>query len=263
MSDGIIEDLRPLNSGPPETLLFRGRRPEGGSYQIVLQRFHEMFKPATYMEIGVNDGTTLRLSRCHSIAIDPCFRTGQLPVGNQPICHLYQMTSDDFFKKFDPSTVFGQPVDVAFLDGMHWFEFLLRDFINVEKHCKHNSIVFMHDCWPADAHVGRRTSNDFRLRDRSAFPDWWAGDVWKTLSIISKFRPDLRVVLFDAAPTGLVAITALDPSSTLLADRYFQLVDDYKEQTLLDLDPTHLDNLQIVETEKYASYDALSSLFWL
>ncbi len=263
MSNANTDDLRPLSFGPPETLLFAGQRPEGASYQVVLERFHELFKPETYIEIGVNDGTTLRLSRSHSIAIDPCFRTGQLPVGNQSVCHLFQMTSDEFFKTFDPSTIFGQPVDIAFLDGMHWFEFLLRDFINIEKYCKHNSIVFMHDCWPADAHVGRRASNDFRLRDRSAHPDWWAGDVWKTLSIISIVRPDLRIVLFDAAPTGLVAITGLDPSSTLLANRYFQLVADYKERTLLDQGCANFGTFQIVRTEDYASYDTLSSLFWL
>ena len=241
----------------------QGRAPNGDSYQLVLQRFHETFRPETYLEIGVDDGATLRLSRSRTIAIDPCFRTGVLPVGNQPVGCLYQMTSDEFFRKHDPTAILGQPVDMAFLDGMHWFEFLLRDFINIEKHCRRNSIVFLHDCLPLDAHVGRRLSNDVRLRDRSACPDWWAGDVWKTLLIIVRVRPDLRVVLFDAAPTGLVAITGLDPSSTALADRYFELIDEYKDLSLMDKGRADLDRLPIVGTGSLTSHDALSSLFWL
>ena len=247
----------------PEAAPFRGRAPVGENYQLLLQRFHETFRPETYLEIGVNDGATLRLSRSRTIAIDPCFRTGQLPVGNQPICCLYQMTSDDFFRRHDPAAIFGQPIDMAFLDGMHWFEFLLRDFINTEKHCKRNSIVFMHDCLPLDAHVGRRLSNDIALRDRSGCPDWWAGDVWRALLAIVRVRPDLRIVLFDAAPTGLVAITGLDPGSTILAERYFELVDAFGTMSLLGEGRVELDRLPMLETAKFAAHDALSSLFWL
>ena len=247
----------------PNEPLFHGRAPTGDNYQLVLQRFHQTFRPATYLEIGVNEGATLRLSRSRTIAVDPHFRGGQVPVGDQPVFCLFQMTSDIFFQQHDPTAILGQPIDMAFLDGMHWFEFLLRDFINTEKHCKRNSVVFLHDCLPLDAHVGRRLSNDGTLRNRSACPDWWAGDVWKTLLVIVRHRVDLRVVLFDAAPTGLVAITGLDPSSTVLADRYFDLVEEFSGMSLMDQGHAELNRLPVLDTAKFTSHDALSGLFWL
>jgi hypothetical protein len=105
--------------------------------------------------------------------------------------------------------------------------------------------------------------NDQMLRPRSAHPDWWAGDVWKTLAILLKFRPDLRIVVFNASPTGLIALTRVDPSSTLLADQYYSLVDQYKDQTLTDHGDAYYSNLRIVATEQFATVSTLSTLFWL
>jgi len=235
----------------------------GENYTVVLQRFHRTFRPKNYLEIGVSNGATLDLAECFSIGVDPSFAIDRPTLRNKPACCFFQMTSDSFFQRFDPSVLFGEPLDMAFLDGMHLFEFLLRDFINVERHCKPNSVVFMHDCIPTDEYVGRRAMDDHRLRNRSAHPEWWTGDVWKALAIILRHRPDLRVVVFNAHPTGLVAVTHLDPSSRLLADRYFDLVAEYKDQTLNEHGDAHYRALRIIETRDYASLEALSSLFWL
>ena len=48
----------------------------------------------------------------------------------------------------------------------------------------------------------------------------WAGDTWKALWILQRYRPDLRIFAFDAPPSGLVVVTGLDPPSTLLRQRY-------------------------------------------
>jgi len=235
----------------------------GEDYTAVLQRFHRTFNPRTYLEIGVLNGATLDLANCSSIAVDPQFSIERPILTNKPACCFFQMKSDDFFRKFDPSAIFGQSIDMAFLDGLHWFEFLLRDFLNVERHSKANSVIFLHDCIPTDEHVGRRDANDHRLRERSAHPDWWAGDVWKTLSILLRYRPDLRVVAFNAGPTGLIAVTHLDPASTVLAERYFYLVDEYKDQTLADHGNTYFSSLRFIDARQYALPNALSCLFWL
>lgn len=241
----------------------QGRLPAGENYLTMLQRLHLAFKPATYLEIGVHEGITLRLARCATIGVDPKFRFKQSPIADQPACSLFQTTSDAFFRQYSPTAIFGRPVDMAFLDGMHWFEFLLRDFTNVERCCRPNSIILLHDCMPVDAHVGRRLSGDMRLQNRSEYPDWWAGDVWKTLVILSRARPDLRLTVFDAAPTGLVAITRLDPTSTVLADRYYELVDELRDLTLDGGGRAELERVPVAETARYESEDALSSLFWL
>jgi hypothetical protein len=235
----------------------------GEQYGLVLQRFHRILKPKSYLEIGVLSGDTLDIAECPSIAVDPKLAIERPVLRNKPACCLFQMTSDEFFGQFDPSVILGRPIDMAFLDGMHLFEHLLRDFINTEGHCKPNSIVLIHDCIPTDEYVGRREVNEHRLRNRSRHPEWWAGDVWKVVAIIFKHRPDLRVVVFNAGPTGLAAVTNLDPSSTLLKDRYFDIIDEYGKQTLRENGDAYCRTVNILDTRDYATFEAMSSLFWL
>jgi len=236
---------------------------KGEQYRTVLQRFHQAFKPATYLEIGVADGATMELATCPAIGIDPDFRLEWPLINNKPFCCLYRMTSDSFFKRHSPTLIFGQPVEMAFLDGMHWFEFLLRDFINVESHCRPNSVVFMHDCVPTDDYIARRDPTKTQREELAPNPDWWTGDVWKFVAILLKHRRDLKITAFNAEPTGLIAVTHLDPTSTLLSERYFDLVEEYRGQTLSDAGEAYFDSLPLVDTREYASPDALSSLFWL
>ena len=238
-------------------------RLEGENYQILLQRFHELFKPQTYLEIGVAEGATLELAECFSIGVDTNFAISQSVLKNKSACCFFQMTSDKFFKDFDPTAIFGRPVDMAFLDGMHLFEFLLRDFINVERHCKPNSVIFIHDCVPTDQYVGRRDVDDHTLREHSAHPEWWTGDVWKTLAIIFKHRPDLRVNIFNAYPTGLAAVTHLDSTSTLLADCYRDLVASYERHTLSEHGVALFQHLNLSDTRQFTTFKSLSRLLWV
>jgi hypothetical protein len=146
---------------------------------------------------------------------------------------------------------------------MHLVEFLLRDFINVERHCKLNSVIFIHDCLPTDQYVARRDVNDHTFKSRSRHPEWWTGDVWKVLEIIIKYRTDLRVVVFNAHPTGLVAVTRLDPSSRLLTDRYFDLVAEYKDRDLIEHGNALHQNITIVDTREFSTFESMSTLFWM
>lgn len=189
----------------------------GERYTSVLQRLHDFLQPESYVEIGTLHGDTLALTRCASVAIDPHFQLQQDVIGNKPSCHLFQMTSDDFFAQQNLRQLFGKPVQMAFLDGMHQHEFLLRDFMNIEKQCERSSVVLMHDCLPADRHVARRDPHDKSLANMSPHPDWWAGDVWKAAAIIRLLRPDVVMFGITTPPTGLIAVTNLDPNSNVLA----------------------------------------------
>jgi hypothetical protein len=60
----------------------------------------------------------------------------------------------------------------------------------------------------------------------------WTGDVWKVIPILKKYRPDLRILFLDCPPTGLVAISRLEPQSTILSDSYYQIVDEFRELDL-------------------------------
>lgn len=205
-------------------------RVRGLNYAEVLRAIHQGLQPRNYFEIGTFTGGTLRLSSCDTIAVDPQFHIAGDTVGPRPLTMLFQMTSDDFFRRYSPTALFGSTIDLAFLDGMHRFEFLLRDFMNTEKHCRRNSVVVMHDCLPGDALITARDMGDPR-REASRHPDFWAGDVWKLVPILRQYRPDLKILLTDAAPTGLVFVTNLDPSSDVLERNYFEIM-----ETFMDLD---------------------------
>jgi len=82
----------------------------------------------------------------------------------------------------------------------------------------------MHDCIPTDAFIAERVDDPAR---HPAHPHWWAGDVWKILPVLRKYRPDLKLLAVDAAPTGLVLVSNLDPTSTVLMDNYPAIVDEW------------------------------------
>ena len=174
---------------------------------------HDASRPQRYFEIGTESGASLRISRCASLAVDPQFRLKGDVLGTKPACFFHQSTSDDFFALHDPSAILRGPIDLAYLDGLHHFEFLLRDFVNTERHCRAESVILLHDCIPTDLFMARREHDDMTLAPRMPPPlrSLWAGDVWKTLAILKTHRPDLTISCFDAPPTGLVAITGLDP----------------------------------------------------
>ncbi|QND60559.1 hypothetical protein [Mesorhizobium huakuii] len=93
----------------------------GVSYSAFLNTLHLCLKPKTYFEIGTLSGATLRLANGASIAVDPQFQIDADIMGEKPSCMLFQQSSDDFFATHNASQLFGAPIDLAFLDGMHLF----------------------------------------------------------------------------------------------------------------------------------------------
>lgn len=209
------------------TEIFLGGEP----YLVTLAGVHAAFRPQTYLEIGTLHGATLKLARCASIAVDPDFRLEGDVVGDKPLCLLEAFTSDAFFAERDPVALLGGPVDMAFIDGMHHFEFALRDFFNIERVSRPGSMILLHDLCPRDAHMTRR-HEDLHVQRPTRYPDHWTGDVWKLLPILRRRRPDLTVTCLDAISTGLVAVTDLDPSSRVLAQHHDEIVEEWMDMTL-------------------------------
>jgi hypothetical protein len=217
-------------------------RHSGELYVRFLEFLHQTLRPRSYLEIGTETGASLALARCPSLAVDPEFKIDRLALGARAQTFLFQMTSDEFFRDHDVRRFFPGGVDLCFLDGMHRLEYLLRDFTNAEKACHARSLVVLHDCLPLDGRMAERV--------HSGPPgSMWSGDVWKLVPILREHRPDLRVILVDAPPTGLALVTDLDPSSTALADRYYEILDAFAGLTLDEYGLRRL----------YESYPTLSS----
>jgi hypothetical protein len=189
----------------------------GEDYFAVLGRVHRYLQPATYLEIGVAHGQSLALAlpQTQVVGVDPEPKLDR-PLGARQ--QVFATTSDEFFASHDVRAEFGgRPVQMAFIDGMHRFEFALRDFINVERLCVPNSVIFMHDCYPLDA----------RTAQRERATGFWSGDIWRLMLLLREQRPDLTVHTIATPPTGLGMVLNPDPASRLLGARCEQLTAEY------------------------------------
>jgi hypothetical protein len=234
----------------------------GAHYLAFLDLLHTELRPKNYFEIGTLHGETLRIASCPSIAIDPSFVLNQDIIKSKSITAFYQMPSDEYFARFDPKTLFGGPIDFAFLDGMHRCEFLLRDFANTEAHCKRNSIIVLHDCIPVELPMTERMpGKDSVLAHRAG---WWTGDVWRTVLALKEHRPDLAITALDAQPTGLILITNLDPTSDYIKMNYSLMV---REMLRFDLSSItferYYDKISLESTSNLECGEKLTARFWL
>lgn len=183
---------------------------------------HHKWPPRVYIEIGVFTGKSLALAGSHTraLGIDPETAAQEHLRYNSPQNNpqLYKMTSDDFFANYDVIKEMGQPhFDVAFIDGLHLFDQVLRDFINLEKFAGPDSIILIHDCLPINARVA--------ARDRSTW--FWTGDVWKVIPCLSAVRPDLEIVILPVFPSGIALVRRFDPTSHILERQFDSLVQHF------------------------------------
>jgi len=208
----------------------------GLPYLEFLAALHRRRQVNRYLEIGTQSGMSLRLARGQAVAIDPKF-VFEPSWPEKPGIHLFEMTSDAFFAAHDPREILGGPVELAFIDGMHLAEFVLRDFIHVERYCSKDSLIVLHDAIPMNFEMTERECRTSARRDKAMA--WnWTGDVWRVLPLLRRERPALRIEILDCPPTGLVLIGNLDPQ--------------YRMQ------PGRLDEL----TRMLAETDAPESEFW-
>lgn len=202
------------------------KQANGLKYTRFMQALHRDRLFDWYMEVGCRTGRIFAPVRGKTIAVDPFFRVEDNVIGIKPALHIFQQTSDDFFASgfLKAAKV---KLSFSFLDGMHLFEFLLRDFIATEKASHPKGVIALHDCCPF--------SHEMTTRDLDNTPKRaWTGDVWKLVPILAKHRPDLTVTVLDASPTGIVMVSGLNPKSTVLEKAYAQIVAEYSDLTLQD-----------------------------
>ena len=178
-----------------------------------------------YLEIGVLYGHMLCRVGCDTaVGVDPSYMLQEDVTRDKRRTLLHRMSSDRFFAETDVRALLGGGFDLAFLDGLHQFEYLLRDFYNTEAVSEPNGLIILHDCMPLN---GAMTVRDPGVERTDEFKMMWTGDVWKLIPILRQYRPDLTLLLVDCPPTGLVCITGLDPSSRVLRQSYSEIVRTY------------------------------------
>lgn len=203
------------------------QRLPGPAYYRVMQWIHGFLEPANYVEIGVHKGVSLHQVRDtpRIVGVDP--KPDIIPAIAQQLpaetTEIYELTSDEFFADHDLTALLGGAVELAFIDGLHLFEQVLRDFANLEKHSDARTVIFLHDCIPFDAVTASR--------ERTT--DFFSGDVWKATLALRRRRPDLDMVIVPTAPTGLCLVSGLDSGNERFEQELPEIEREYKD---LDFD---------------------------
>jgi hypothetical protein len=224
-----------------------GKTKTSNNYRDVLKPLHVLLKPKTYVEIGIRHGESFELASAapHAIGVDP---DPQLRHPLWPGAKVFPMTSDDFFARYDlRKELGGNALELGFIDGMHLFEFALRDFINLEKYASKSSTILLHDCYPIDAVTSSR--------DRTAGA--WSGDVWKVIICLKKYRRDLELNTIDVRPTGLGVVRNLDPGSRVLESCFEKLCQEFIPQGFESLGDDKAHHLNRIDND----WNQIRSLF--
>lgn len=199
-------------------------------YLDVLDLGHRTMYPREYLEIGVSKGLSaeLVLDGTRATGVDPRPRvTAHLPRRFR----LERRTSDEYFAKLHSQRRVPR-LDFAFIDGLHLFEFALRDFLNCERYAHADSVIAIHDCLPPDERAARREPES----------SLWTGDVWKLLAYLLEERRDLEVCVLDAPPSGLVVVRGFGRAGDTRPQSDI-------ERTFSELDFDHYTNSLLPELE--------------
>lgn len=211
---GIMPALQ--NAYPAHEFPEREMTQGAQNYRRLLGRMHPALEPRFYLEIGVESGRTLAAATGPAVGIDPA---PVLEVEMPRNCTIALETSDDFFDRRRAAGALPE-IDHAFIDGMHVFENVLMDFMNVERHSSSTSLIVVDDVLP------NHPVQAYRKRETQH----WTGDVWKIIPILRKYRPDLLLLHINTSPTGLLFVIGADSSSRVLWDNFDAIIDEALEE---------------------------------
>jgi methyltransferase family protein len=217
-------------------------------YLDYLPEVHRRLRPQAYLEIGVRWGHSLALSRCRSVGVDPAFGITAELDGDVA---LFRTTSDEYFSRPDPlAPTGGVPFDLAFIDGLHLFEYSFRDFVFAERHSSAKGVIVFDDVLP------RSVDEAARERHTNA----WTGDVFLMIEVLAEYRPGLVVVPINTQPTGLLMVLGLDPTSTVLADNFDEILATRRRQDPQVVPPDVMDRSLAVPPQRFLESGVLEAL---
>lgn len=186
--------------------------------QYVIQKLMKEKNLNNYLEIGVFNGHIFfRVKSTFKVAVDPEFRFDSLRKFGKSLLnplnfknHYFEKTSDAFFEEDAPTLLKDKKFDIALIDGMHEYEYALRDVENTLANMSSKGIIIMHDCNPLTKDAAS-SFEDWKNRD---FADTWNGDVWKVILHMQSLRKDVNAFVLDC-DHGLGVITFGTPEKVM------------------------------------------------
>jgi FkbM family methyltransferase len=144
----------------------------------IINTFIKKYNYKSYLEIGTENPN----NNFNKINIENKFSIDPNPIGNIDFIG----TSNEYFDSISNSDI---KYDIVFIDGLHYYEQLLKDIENTLNHLSDNGIIVCHDCLP---------SNE-QMQEREIYnPSEWTGDVWKAIAQLRIERNDLEISVIDA-----------------------------------------------------------------
>lgn len=168
---------------------------------LVLKTLMQQKGLKNYLEIGVFNGHIFfRIQSSFKIAVDPDFafssarKAGKLFLNPYNFYNRYfEKTSDDFFTQDAPKVFAGKKIQLGLIDGMHEYEFALRDVENALHYAGDDVVLILHDCNP----LTKDAACSFQQWKDRDFTDTWNGDVWKVILHLRSLRKDLTSFVLD------------------------------------------------------------------
>ena len=216
--------------------------------KTIIQAYIDRLGAQTYLEIGVQRGHLfLEVRAPRKIAVDPQFmisRTHKVKYFFQRLRErYYEMTSDAFFAGPVDEALGGRPIDVAFIDGLHTHEQVMRDVRNCLRHLTPNGVILLHDCNPGSAAEAVYALSPADAKTR--YPGWssgvWTGDVYRAIVELRAELSDRHVFVYDTdfgvgcIQPGRMEDPVSLPHEEIAALSYEQLAAD--REHLLNLKP--------------------------
>lgn len=145
----------------------------------IINHFINLYKYQNYLEIGVHNGTCIRLVNAdHKDGVDPGIETQLPPEVNYPI------TSDKFFELLSGHDI---KYDIIFIDGLHHSDQVYKDIKNSLNHITNNGTIICHDMNPIWEITQRR----------ERVVGAWNGDCWKAWVKLRNEMPNLSMEVVD------------------------------------------------------------------
>lgn len=196
-------------SGKKRLLHSAARRPEKQTHSA--RRINQLIpvlngsrKELNYLEIGVRGGTTIEdITASSKVGVEPhpLFRTEKLPRNTD----IFIGFSDQYFGSPDNTNL---GFDVIFIDGLHTFDQVYRDFLNSTKLLNPGGIIVLDDTVPFDYFASINSYQEsLRLRKLAGVRgSHWSGDVWRLVWAIERFHKvwDFRTVIDGGPPQTIL-----------------------------------------------------------
>jgi hypothetical protein len=169
-----------------------------------------------YLEIGVETGATFHLVDCeYKTGVDPQFLfdlSSGARLNRHGDCAYYEMASDLFFSRHHNKS---EPYDLIFIDGLHHFDQVTRDFVNSIVHAHPRTVFLIDDTLPCDAFSAVRDQQQaLELRTRYSVGlqgNAWHGDVYLFVLMLPLYFPAYRYRTLLSPGSNPQTIIWLDP----------------------------------------------------